>query len=374
MLSFWEKNSFLNWDYIIVGSGLVGLSVACSIREKNPKAEVLILEKGIFPTGASTKNAGFACFGSLSEILSDIEANGESRTVEIIEKRWRGIDELRKRLGDENIGYENYGGSELVFDRNINIVDQIDYVNELLKGVFKGEVFTRRDELIDQYGFNKGYVKGLVYSQLESQLDTGKMMRSYIKYAGTLGIQIINGCEVKHFEQTTDGADVTTYHSILNEDVVFKAKNMVICANAFTRYIVPSAPFRPGRGQILVTDPIPGLKFKGVFHFDEGFYYFRNYGERVIFGGARNTALEEEATDRFEHNHEILMHLKWILDTIILPGQDYGISDAWTGIMAFSENKLPVVEKHDGVMMVMSCNGMGVALSSLTGQEVAEMI
>lgn len=184
MLSFWEKNSFLNWDYIIVGSGLVGLSVACSIREKNPKAEVLILEKGIFPTGASTKNAGFACFGSLSEILSDIEANGESRTVEIIEKRWRGIDELRKRLGDENIGYENYGGSELVFDRNINIVDQIDYVNELLKGVFKGEVFTRRDELIDQYGFNKGYVKGLVYSQLESQLDTGKMMRSYIKYAG----------------------------------------------------------------------------------------------------------------------------------------------------------------------------------------------
>ncbi len=374
MLSFWERNSFLDWDHVIVGSGLVGLSVACSIKEKHPEQEVLILEKGIFPTGASTKNAGFACFGSLSEILSDIRMNGEDRTVELIEKRWQGIQRLRERLGDDKIGFENYGGSELVFERNIDMLDKIDYVNGLLKRIFKDDVFTQKDELIDEFGFNKEYVKAMVFSPFESQLDTGKMMRNYIKYAGSLGVNIINGCEVKGFEHESDHVEVVTFHNVLNEEVVFKAKNLVICTNAFTKYIVPHAPFKPGRGQILVTEPIDGLKFKGVFHFDEGYYYFRNYGERVIFGGARNTALEEEATDRFEHNHAILMHLKWILDTIILPGRDYGIADAWTGIMAFSENKLPVVEKHDGITMVMSCNGMGVALSSLTGKEVADMV
>lgn len=374
MLSFWEKNSFLNWDYIIVGSGLVGLSVACSIKDKHPDKEVLILEKGIFPTGASTKNAGFACFGSLSEILSDINVNGEQRTVEMVEKRWKGIRRLRDRLGDDNIGFLNHGGSELVFDRNIDILEKIDYVNGLLKGIFNADVFSKREDLLEEYGFNKGFVKSLVYSPFESQLDTGKMMRSYIKYAGEKGVQIINGCEVKAFEHEGNNVEVMAFHNVLNQEIVFKTKNIVLCTNAFTKYIVPGAPFKPGRGQILVTDPIPGLKFKGVFHFDEGYYYFRNYGERVIFGGARNTALEEEATDRFEHNHAILMHLKWILDTIILPGQDYGISDAWTGIMAFSENKLPVIEKHDGITMVMSCNGMGVALSSLVGKEVAEMI
>ncbi|MCB0458392.1 MAG: FAD-dependent oxidoreductase, partial [Flavobacteriaceae bacterium] len=146
MLSFWERNSFLNWDYIIVGSGLVGLSVACSIKEKHPDKEVLILEKGIFPTGASTKNAGFACFGSLSEILSDISVNGEARTVEMIEKRYKGIQRMRDRLGDENIGYENHGGSELVFDRNIDMLEKIGYVNGLLKEVFKADVFSQRDE------------------------------------------------------------------------------------------------------------------------------------------------------------------------------------------------------------------------------------
>ena len=34
MLSFWEKQSFQNFDIIIVGAGVVGLSTAASIKEK----------------------------------------------------------------------------------------------------------------------------------------------------------------------------------------------------------------------------------------------------------------------------------------------------------------------------------------------------
>ena len=64
MLSFWEKQSFLEYDYILIGSGLVGLSAASCIKEKHPDKSVLVLERGIFPSGASTKNAGFACFGA----------------------------------------------------------------------------------------------------------------------------------------------------------------------------------------------------------------------------------------------------------------------------------------------------------------------
>ena len=67
MLSFWEKDFFIAYDHIVVGSGIVGLSTAIAIKEKQPNSRVLVLERGIFPTGASTKNAGFACFGSLSE-------------------------------------------------------------------------------------------------------------------------------------------------------------------------------------------------------------------------------------------------------------------------------------------------------------------
>ena len=74
-LSFWEINNwFTNVDYTIVGSGIVGLHCALQLRERYPKSKILVLEKGMLPQGASTKNAGFACFGSLSEIIDDLNS------------------------------------------------------------------------------------------------------------------------------------------------------------------------------------------------------------------------------------------------------------------------------------------------------------
>ena len=72
-LSYWElKSWFMNVDFTIVGSGIVGLNCAFYLKQKYPSANILILEKGILPQRASTKNAGFACFGSLSEIIDDL--------------------------------------------------------------------------------------------------------------------------------------------------------------------------------------------------------------------------------------------------------------------------------------------------------------
>ena len=114
MLSFWESNSLINYQYIIVGAGITGLSTACAIKEKNPKASVLVIEKGILPTGASTKNAGFACIGSYTENWADYIRLGEEKFLQLIEDRWNGLSLLRKRLGDEHFVYIHLGGFELM--------------------------------------------------------------------------------------------------------------------------------------------------------------------------------------------------------------------------------------------------------------------
>ena len=69
-LSFWERDSFFNdIDVVIIGSGIVGLSTALSLRERDATLRIAIIERGAMPTGASTRNAGFACFGSITELL-----------------------------------------------------------------------------------------------------------------------------------------------------------------------------------------------------------------------------------------------------------------------------------------------------------------
>ena len=73
MLSYWEQKNYLDYDLVVVGAGIVGLSTAIRYKEKFPQRSVLVMERGVFPTGASIRNAGFACFGSVTEILDDLK-------------------------------------------------------------------------------------------------------------------------------------------------------------------------------------------------------------------------------------------------------------------------------------------------------------
>src|ERR1043165_8455896 len=117
-LSFWERSTFFSdMDVVIIGSGIVGLNAALALRKKNKHLRIVVLERGILPSGASSKNAGFACFGSPSELLDDLKKQSEDAVFSLVEKRWKGLLRLRKNLGDKAIDLHNWGGYE-VFDSN----------------------------------------------------------------------------------------------------------------------------------------------------------------------------------------------------------------------------------------------------------------
>ena len=87
-LSYWEQTTFFkNIDVIVVGSGIVGLTTAIELKAKSPKLKVVVLERGSLPSGASTKNAGFACFGSISELTNDLEEIGLDNLMNLVEIR-----------------------------------------------------------------------------------------------------------------------------------------------------------------------------------------------------------------------------------------------------------------------------------------------
>ena len=78
--SLWEKESFYSHsDVIIAGSGFTGLWSAYYLKKKHPRLSITVIDRGIIPTGASTRNAGFACFGSVTELIKDTAMMGEER-------------------------------------------------------------------------------------------------------------------------------------------------------------------------------------------------------------------------------------------------------------------------------------------------------
>ncbi|KAB2918010.1 MAG: FAD-binding oxidoreductase [Bacteroidetes bacterium] len=374
MISFWEKNSFTRYDIIIIGGGITGLSTACSLKENNPKKTVLVLERGIFPTGASTKNAGFACFVKACEMLSDIKLSDAETVAQIALNRKNGLDKLRARLGDNNIGYIQNGGYELVFNDDTGFdLGEIEHLNQLLHPYFNSQVFYDKTSEIGALGF--GNTKHLIYTPLEGQINTGMMMQSLAAYATSLGVKIITGAEVIEFDETENGISVFVNHRQLNENVEFECEKLALCTNAFTGDFLPDLQISPGRGQVLITKPIDNLKFKGTFHFEEGYFYFRDFGDRLLFGGGRNLDFETETTTAYERNDYIISELKDFIDEVILPGQAYEIDRVWQGIMGFTPDKKPIVKKiTDSIAVGFGCNGMGVALGSTTGEKLATLL
>ena len=84
---------------------------------------------------------------------------------------------------------------------------------------------------------------------------------------------------------------------------------------------------------------------------------------------------ETEETDEFESNEIILNDLKEKLDNVILPGQDYEIDYNWSGIMGFNDSKKPEIKKiSDRIVAAISCNGMGIALSSFIAKKIYDHI
>lgn len=374
MRSFWELDHWTQYDAIIVGGGIVGISTAIEIATRHPRWRVLLLERGLIPSGASTRNAGFACFGSLSEICSDIDLMGAPQAAALVSSRLDGLSLLRKRCEGADIGYTEEGGSEIYLAHHPS-TERVKEVNNLLLPIVGANAFTRRDDLIETYGLHSS-VQALFFTPLEGTLHSGKLISYLWSLARTLGVDIRTGAEVvgindSEFVTATVRANDATY--------TVRSNCMVIATNAMIPALVGGIKLPsivPGRGQVLVTAPIPGLQLRGSFHYDEGYYYFRSVGNRVLLGGGRNIDFNAERTVDRTVTDEIQQALEHLLRTVIVPhNPDVAIDHRWAGTMAFTETKQPYIGfVSDHCVVAFSCNGMGIARSSTAARQAVELI
>jgi hypothetical protein len=371
-LSYWEKDRYFNHiDVVIAGSGIVGLNAALSLKEKQPSLNILVAERGALPSGASTKNAGFACFGSVSELMDDLTKMTENEVFSLVEKRFRGLQKLRAKIGDAAMRFEENGGYE-VFDDNKNYeacAENIPAFNSRLKNIIgRTDVYKTADEQILNFGFRN--VKHMIVCPAEGQIDTGRMMEALLAKVHEAGIKVLNGLHITGFENESNGLTLRTE----NGYSIF-TKRLLICTNGFAKQLLPAEDVEPARAQVLITSPVKELKLKGTFHYDKGYYYFRNVGDRLLLGGGRNLDFKAENTTEHATTPLIQEKLDQLLKEMILPGTDYSIEQRWSGTMGVGAKKEPIVKKiKENIFCAVRMGGMGVALGSLTGENAAELL
>ena len=366
-LSFWERSIYTDGiDFTIIGAGIVGMSTALHLRKAHPNAKIILVERGYLPTGASTKNAGFACFGSPTELKDDLAKMDEHSVWETVAMRLDGLKELFSLVNAAKVQYEACGSWDIIREEEETVsTDFLDYLNEkLLEITSEKLVFTEDHTKVIESGFSG--VKTTYFNRLEGAIHTGKLIEELHRSCTNEGIHFLFGVNVLSFESHDSGVDIQTSMGLL------ETAKLLVCTNAFAREYL--SDIQPARAQVLITKPISNLSVNGTFHMESGYYYFRNVGNRILFGGGRNEDFSGETTTEFDTTTLIQEKLRHYLHELILPHVPVEIDYSWSGIMALGSEKKPIIQKtNKNVAFGVRMGGMGVAIGASVGKKLSNL-
>ncbi|PHI18825.1 FAD-dependent oxidoreductase [Lewinellaceae bacterium SD302] len=367
--SFWESTSLLRPVGItVIGGGLTGLQTAIAIKTLRPELDVLLLERAPFSRGASTRNAGFACFGSPTELLEDLENGDETTVWDTVSRRYAGIRKLEEKYG-AHCDYHQYGGYELFYEKSTayqKVLAALPALNESFSRTTGAgpawKIVHSAPGIADDCR--------LVYCTLEGQLHPGKLVEHLMQRADRLGVRSLYGMAVASIN-----GEVGRYElSFTDQSATLITQEVIVATNAFTKALLPDLTIQAVRNQVIITKPIPRLQLRGCFHYDRGYVYFRNIGpDRLLIGGARNQAGKISETTEFGSNEKIdallLSYLQRALPSTIR--EQVEVDRRWSGIIA-QGGKSPIVSRlENGLIVAARLSGMGVALSAQVAEEAA---
>jgi gamma-glutamylputrescine oxidase len=368
-MSYWERSVLLRpFDFVVLGAGLIGKQIAIRIKTKYPSARVALIDRSPVSYGASTRNAGFACFGSVSEILDDFRLSPENDVIALLEKRYKGINELVDTFGAETIGYRPTGSYEVFTDRHA-----LDYAKEHMRGlntllashIGLENVFNLRSDTMGMRCETE-----CIFNPYEGMLNSGMLNETINQTAHEMGIIPLYGLDINNMQGTGNA-----YKLEATNGMEVHAAQLVIANNAFAAPFLPDEDIQPARGQIIITQPMKDLPFDGVFHSDKGYIYFRNIDDRILIGGGRNQFLEQEHTYDFDGSDNVRQYLENYLREVVIPGRSFEVDMHWSGIMAMGREKLPIVKRLDEHLLVCArMGGMGVALGPVLSREIMDLL
>lgn len=255
-LSYWEKDAFYGpTDVVIAGSGFTGLWTALHLRNKHPELRVTLIERGSLPTGASTRNAGFACFGSVTELMKDVHDSGVEEMLSLVEMRYRGLKRIRKLFSKKEIDFIRSGGYELFTsvsqDRYKELKSQIRWLNHVLGPILKTKTtFSFADEMIHHMGLSG--VSHLISNQLEGVLHPAKLCKLLLAKVQEAGVTVLTDMEIIHLVEHSRGVTIET-----SKGIVVETGKLMICTNGFARQLLPDLDVFPDGGRYYLLLPFP---------------------------------------------------------------------------------------------------------------------
>lgn len=379
-------------DAVVVGAGIVGLTAATAFKRMHPGTSVAVVDADAFSGGGTTRNAGFACFGSASELEADRAQLGDARALQLVRRRVRGLAALRARWSDEALGYEACGSHEVLGKMEGGpdwgehaggaveagaLRDRLPELNRWVgpaTGLEETFRWVSAEEAAQRCGVDPGAVAGLIASPGEGALQTDRLFHCLEREAREAGVKILRGLQVDRLEPGTAGRPprwrVRRVGSPEEDGLTLEAGCILVANNGLARQLLsqsgtPAPDVQPVPNRVLVTHPLPGWNAPGTFHADRGYLYARGVEGRLLIGGGRHWAIGDSDLEG-----ELL---RWV-GRVWPAARGAKTAYRWDGYLGIGSEREPIVTTwNTGIHIAVRLGGMGVAIGTDLGNELASL-
>lgn len=331
-------------DVAVVGGGIAGVATAYFLAGAG--ARVVLLEARGIAEGASGRNAGFILAGVAENFAAACRRYGEERATRIWKVTKRTQDLVRSLVAQRGIA------CELAWNGSLQIAGDEDEWSEIKESV-------RRLRALGVEGTLDPASRSACYPG-DGEFHPVRFVRGLAAAAASHGASLHESTEVT---AVGDGVIRTTQASV-------RAGAVVLCTNAYTAHLVPSR-VRPVRGQILATAPTTRV-FDRPAYANRGYRYWRQTADgRVIVGGWRDEAVDEEVGEEERTTPFIQSRLDAFLRERRIAAT---VTHRWAGIMGFSHDALPYVGRvAPRILVCGGFSGHGMAFGPASAELVAAL-
>jgi len=378
---YWETEHLLRpADFTVVGAGIVGMSTALHLKRKRPEALVRLVERSPLSSGGTTRNAGFACFGSAGEWLDDLETLGVEELGCLIGMRAEGLAELMGLLGPDAIGLQWTGGWELLGsgeddvqlgERIRSALDALQHTATPVLRQALGSVHPLGDPgsavTIDPVMARRVNAELAIALPWEGMLHTGRMVSAFHRELDAIGVHRLHGVQVETLEEEMAGWVLDTSVGPLRSGTVG------LCTNGLAAQLIDGLDVQSVPNRVLVLRVPSGVLPTGTYHLDRGYLYMRTLDDHhVLFGGGRHWGIKLPLPPEDDREAEA----RWdqaLLDAAKKWIEVETVTHRWTGWLGVGTDRRPLIgEDRPGLHHAVRMGGMGVAIGARVGRELAE--
>jgi len=334
-------------DVAIVGAGVTGCSCALTLADAGLR--VRVHEAREVAGGASGRNGGFALRGAaLPYDVARVELGAE-RAASLWRLTERALGRLAAIAGD---AFRATGSLRLASDPEEAAALRAEY--EALRGDgFKVEWRPDLD------GRLAGRFHGAIFHPPDGSIHPARWVRRLAVHAAEAGAEIREHDPVTSVEE-------------------LDADQIVLATDGYAHGLLEplDRAVRPTRGQVIATEPLEAEYFGCPHYARHGYDYWQQTEDlRLVLGGFRDIALEEESTAGETTTPGIQARLEAFAAELV--GRPPRITHRWSGIFGTTSDQLPIagrVCEDERVWVSCGYTGHGNVLGLACGELVANAI